>query len=272
MWYLRRAKGERIEANTRGSRSLVRGRVSAQDVQEHTCMVERLAAIVPLHDADHLRRGATGILQPPDAEARLQAEGDLRVRVGELLLHELERCERALELVPLERVLPGLRQTRLERAHHAPRYAISRAVEARERRAETDGGRHQGVVWSLDVVHEYGPRRGRAQRELVADFGRGEPFHALVIMKPLPLRKITETLGKWKHRHAFSRMNPRTLPSHLHRAQIMKTSLERGRLRKRTRRTVRSLRDRGIGNPCLASVKKEPSMCLFSGGVHSSRV
>ena len=188
MWYLRRAKGERIEANTRGSRSLVRGRVSAQDVQEHTCMVKRLAAIVPLHNADHLRRGATGILQPPDAKARLQAESDLRVRVGKLLLHELERCERALELVPLERVLPGLRQTRLERAHHAPRYAVSRAVEAGERRAETDGSRHQGVVWSLDVVHEYGPRRGRAQRELVADFGRGEPLHALVIMKPLPLR------------------------------------------------------------------------------------
>jgi len=271
MWYLGRAKGERIEVTTRGSRSLVRGRVSAQDVQEHTCVVKCLAAIVPLHDADHLRRGATGVLQPTDAEARLQAEGDLRVRVGELLLDELERRERALELVPLERVLPGLRKTRLERAHHAPRYAVSRAVEAGERRAETDGGRHQGVVRSLDVVHEYGPRRGRAQRELVADFGRGEPLHALVIMKPLP-SEITVTLGKRKRRHAFSRMNPRTLPSHLHRAQIIKTSLQRGRLRKRTRRTVRSLRDRGIGNPCLASVKKEPSICLFSGGVHSSWV
>ena len=142
--------------------------------------MKRLAAIVPLHDADHLRRDATGVLQPPDTEARLQAEGDLRVGVGKLLLHELERRERALELVPLERVLPGLRQTRLERAHHAPRNAVPRAVEAGERRAEPDGGGHQRVVRRSDVVHEYGPRRGRAQRELVADFGRGESLHALV--------------------------------------------------------------------------------------------
>jgi len=145
--------------------------------------MKRLAAIVPLHDADHLRRGASDILQPPDAEARLQAEGDLRVRVGELLLHELERCERALELVPLERVLPGPRQTCLEHAHHAPRYAVSRAVQAGERRAESDGAGHQGVVRCFDVVHEDGPRRGRAQRELVADFCRGESLHALVNCK-----------------------------------------------------------------------------------------
>jgi len=130
--------------------------------------MKRLAAIVPLHDADHLRCGATGILQSPYAEARLQAEGDLRVRVGELLLHELERRERALELVPLERVLPGPHQTCLERAHHAPRYAVSHAVEAGEGRAKSDGAGHQGVVWSFDVVHEDGPRRGRAQRELVS--------------------------------------------------------------------------------------------------------
>lgn len=141
--------------------------------------MKRLAAIVPLHDADHLRRRATGVLQPPHAEARLQAEGDLRVRVSELLLHELERCERALELVPLERVLPGPRQTCLERAHHAPRYAVPRAVEAGEGRAEADGAGHQGVVRSFDVVHEDGPRRGRAQRELVAEFCRGESLHAL---------------------------------------------------------------------------------------------
>jgi hypothetical protein len=34
-----------------------------------------------------------------------------------------------------------------------------------------------------------------------------------------------DVLGK-KRRHAFSRMNPRTFPSHLHRAQMMKTSLQ----------------------------------------------
>lgn len=163
------------------SHSLVRSRVPAQDVQEYPCVMERLAAIVPLHDTDHLRRRATGVLQPADAQAGLQAERDLRVCVGELLLHELERRERALELVPLERVLPGLRETRLERAHHAPRYPVARAVEAGERRAEADGAGHQGVLRRFDVVHEYRSCRGRAQRELVANSWRGEPLHALVI-------------------------------------------------------------------------------------------
>lgn len=160
-------------------------------------MVKRLAAIIPLHDADHLRRDATGVLQPPDAEARLQAEGDLRVRVGKLLLHELERRERALELVPLERVLPCPRQTCLERAHYAPRYAVSRAVETGERRAESDGAGHQGIVRSFDVVHEDGPGRGRAQRELVADLCRGESLHALAIVMVRPLHSgTTVTFGK----------------------------------------------------------------------------
>jgi hypothetical protein len=161
--------------------SLVRGRVSAEDVQQRPRVVERLPAIVPLDDADHLRRGATGILEPAHAEAGLQSEDDLRVRVGELLLHELERRERALELASLERVLPRLRETRLERAHHAPRNPVSRAVQAGERRDEADGAGQKRVVRRLDVVHEYRSRRGCAQRELVADFFRGEPLHTLAI-------------------------------------------------------------------------------------------
>lgn len=123
----------------------------------------------------------------------------------------------------LERVLPRLRETRLERAHHAPRNPVARVVQAGERRGEADGAGHQRVVRRLDVIHEYRSRRRCAQRELVADFFRGEPLHALAIygtysQKPRRL---------WDDRRpAFSRMNPRTLPSHLHRAQMMKTSLQ----------------------------------------------
>ena len=64
------------------------------------------------------------------------------MRVRELLLHELERCERPLELVPLERVFPGLRQTCLERAHHAPGDPEARAGESG---TETDRTGHQDV-------------------------------------------------------------------------------------------------------------------------------
>ena len=141
--------------------------------------MKSLPAIVPLHDADHLGRGATGVLEPADAEARLQAEGEFRVRVRELLLHELERREGSRKLVPLERVLPRLRETRLKRAHHAPRDPVSCRIQAGEGRAEPDCAREQRVVGRMDVVHEYGPCDGGAQRELVADFRSGEPWRAL---------------------------------------------------------------------------------------------
>ena len=108
--------------------------------------MEGLPAVVPLHDADHLRRGATGVLQSSDAQACLQAKGYLRMRVRELLLHELERRERPRELVPLERIFPGLCETGLERAHHAPGDPVARTVEAGERGAKTDRAGHQGIV------------------------------------------------------------------------------------------------------------------------------
>lgn len=61
-----RVRQQRKTENPR-SRSLIRGRVSTQDVQQHPRMVERLPTIVPLRNADHLRRGATRVFQPADA-------------------------------------------------------------------------------------------------------------------------------------------------------------------------------------------------------------
>jgi hypothetical protein len=127
------------------SRSLGRSRVSAQDIQQHTSMMEGLPAVISLHDADHLRRGAIGVLQSSDTQACLQPEGDFRMRICELLLHELERRERSVELVPLERIFPGLRETRLERAHHTPGDPVARTVEAGESGTESDRTGHQGI-------------------------------------------------------------------------------------------------------------------------------
>ena len=142
-------------------------------------MVERLPAVVPLHNAHHLRRGTANILQPSNTQARLQAEGDFRMRVRELLLHELERRERPLELVPLERIFSCLRKTRLEGAHHAPGDPEARAVKAGESGTEAHRTGHQSVLWSFDVVHKYGACDGSTQRKFVVDFWRGESFHSL---------------------------------------------------------------------------------------------
>src|SRR6266702_335213 len=101
------------------------------------------------------------------------------MRIGKLLLHELEGRERFLELMPLKRVLSGLRKTRLERTDHAPGNTVARVVEAGESRAEPYCTGHQCVVRNLDLVHEYGSCSRDAQRELVLDFGRRKSLHAL---------------------------------------------------------------------------------------------
>jgi len=70
--------------------SLVRGRVSAEDVTASArgeAPSRNCSALTMLTISG---RGATSILESADAEAGLQSEDDLRVRVGELLLHELE--------------------------------------------------------------------------------------------------------------------------------------------------------------------------------------
>ena len=68
-----------------------------------------------------------------DAQHRLQAERDLRLHVGELLLDELVGGERAAELLAVERVLAGGVPAELGRAQRAPRDAEARLVEAAER-------------------------------------------------------------------------------------------------------------------------------------------
>jgi hypothetical protein len=51
--------------------------------------VERLAAVVALHDRDHLGRHRALVEEAADAQRALQAERDLGLHVGELLLHQL---------------------------------------------------------------------------------------------------------------------------------------------------------------------------------------
>ena len=89
-------------------RSLIRGRVSTKDVPQDARMVERLPTVISLDDADHFSHSTSFVLQPTDAQARLQAQGDFRMRIGKFLLYELEGRERSLELMSLERVLSGL--------------------------------------------------------------------------------------------------------------------------------------------------------------------
>ncbi len=112
-------------------------------------------------------------------QARQQPERDFRLCIHELLLYELERRERALELLALERVLARPVHAVLERAHRAPRDPEPRVVQAAEGRAEALPVREQRVVRDLHVVHEDRAGERAPQRELVLDRWRAQAFGAL---------------------------------------------------------------------------------------------
>ena len=57
----------------------------------------------------------------PSAQRAAQAERDLGLHVGELLLHELVGGERPVELLAVERVLPRARASRIRRRPSRPR-------------------------------------------------------------------------------------------------------------------------------------------------------
>src|SRR5687767_12190853 len=65
---------------------LIRDAVAAEHVARRAGDVERLAARVPLHDRGDLHRRAALVLHAPEAQAALQAERNLGLHVGELLL------------------------------------------------------------------------------------------------------------------------------------------------------------------------------------------
>jgi hypothetical protein len=68
--------------------------------------------------------------QPPDAQHGVQAERDLGLHVGELLLDELRRGQRLAEHLAVQRVIARGVPAELRRAHGAPGDAIAGAVEA----------------------------------------------------------------------------------------------------------------------------------------------
>ena len=88
--------------------------------------VERLAAVVALDQRDHLRLGVAFVLEPADAQARLEAERDLGLHVGELLLDQLVGGERPAELLAVERVVARLLPAEFGRAQGAPGDAVAR--------------------------------------------------------------------------------------------------------------------------------------------------
>ena len=112
---------------------LVRDAVAAVHVAGGARDLQRLAAAVALDQRDHLRRRAALVHEPADPQAGLQAERDLGLHVGELLLDQLVGGQRPAELLALERVVPRGMPAELGRPQSTPGDAVARPIEAAER-------------------------------------------------------------------------------------------------------------------------------------------
>src|SRR5262249_4618716 len=133
---------------------------------------------VALEHGDHLRRGATLVAQAAEPEAGLQADGDLGLHVGELLLDQLVGGDGAAELLAVQRIVARRQPAELGGAQGTPGYAVARVVEAAERTLEPADIGQQVALRHEDVFHYDLAGHRRAQRELALDRGRGEAGHA----------------------------------------------------------------------------------------------
>ena len=122
----------------------------------------RNVAITDVSEArlDLARKVGVDLALNVSGETIADGQRRLGLRVRELLLHELERRERALKLVPLECVRERAVDAVLERAHDAPRDAVARRVQAREGGAEPLGFGEERVVRDAHRVHEDGAGEG----------------------------------------------------------------------------------------------------------------
>src|SRR3546814_21047641 len=82
----------------------LRDAVAAVHVAGGAGDVERLAAIVALDQRDRLGGGDVLVEHPADPQRRLEAERDLGLHVGELLLDELRRRQRPAESLAVAQI------------------------------------------------------------------------------------------------------------------------------------------------------------------------
>src|SRR4051812_50115579 len=102
---------------------LVGDTVAAMHVAGETRDLERLAAIVAFEQRPRRRRRPARFHEPPEPVRRVQAECDLGLHIGELLLHELIGGEGTAELLAIEHVLAGAMPAKHGPPRGAPRDA-----------------------------------------------------------------------------------------------------------------------------------------------------
>jgi len=166
---------------------LVADTVTSEHVARISGNVERLAARVALDHGDHLGSNLAHILQTTDLQASLQAQGDLSVGIGHLLLHQLEASKRDAELLAVQGVVASLGQAKLGGTEGTPGNTETSIVQASEGSLKTMDLGQQVLDRDLNIVHHDHTGDGSTEGELALDLGCRETLHALLENKALDL-------------------------------------------------------------------------------------
>ncbi len=154
---------------------LVGDAVAAVHVPRRAGDVQRLAAVVALEHGNVLHRKPILIEQAAHPEAALEAQGDLRLHVGELFLDQLVGRERAPELLPLERVGARCMPAEFRSPHGTPGDAVAGAVKATEGTGQAFDVGQQVLLGNQNVVEHDFARDRSPQAHLSLDFRGAEP-------------------------------------------------------------------------------------------------
>mmetsp|Transcript_41417 Transcript_41417/g.97041 ORF Transcript_41417/g.97041 Transcript_41417/m.97041 type:complete len:470 (+) Transcript_41417:1594-3003(+) len=163
-----------------GDAELVADAIAAEHVAREAGDVQALAAAVALHDGRDLDGRRALVLHAAQAQAALQAEGDLRLHVGQLLLDQLVGRERLAKLLAVQHVLARGVPAVFRGAERAPGDAVAGAVQASERALQAAHLREGVLLGAEHLVHHDLAGDRRAQAHLAVDGRRGQALPALL--------------------------------------------------------------------------------------------
>ena len=158
----------------------VRDAVAAQHVARHPRDVQRFAAGVAFHDRSDFDRRGAGVLHPAQLQTALQAERDLGLHVGQLLLDQLVGGQRPAKLLAVQHILAGAVEAVLGSAQRAPSDAVARAVQAGERAFQAAHVGESVFLGAEHPVHHDLAGDRRTQTHFAVDRRRAQARSTLV--------------------------------------------------------------------------------------------
>src|SRR5579885_2484188 len=116
---------------------LIGNAVRAMHIAGYARNFESFPAVISFEQRNHLGSSTALVLEAPQTQTGVQAQGNLGLHIRELFLDQLVCSERAPELKALHRVLACGVPAEFRRADGAPRNAVAGIIQAAKRPLQT---------------------------------------------------------------------------------------------------------------------------------------